>query len=32
MKLASYIADGRQAFGAVAADDVITLNERLGGR
>jgi 2-keto-4-pentenoate hydratase/2-oxohepta-3-ene-1,7-dioic acid hydratase in catechol pathway len=32
MKLASYIADGKEAFGAVAGEGVITLNERLGGR
>ncbi|MGA7488661.1 MAG: fumarylacetoacetate hydrolase family protein [Xanthobacteraceae bacterium] len=32
MKLASYIADGKQRFGVVAGDGVITLNERLGGR
>jgi len=32
MKLASYVADGKDCFGAVAADGVITLNQRLGGR
>ncbi len=32
MKLASYLADGRAAFGMVAGDGVITMNERLGGR
>jgi 2-keto-4-pentenoate hydratase/2-oxohepta-3-ene-1,7-dioic acid hydratase in catechol pathway len=32
MKLASYIADGKEVFGAVTGDGVITLNERLGGR
>ena len=32
MKLASYVADGKEAFGAVAGEAVITLNERLGGR
>ncbi len=32
MKLASYIADGKEVFGAVAGEGVITLNERLGGR
>jgi len=32
MKLASYLADGRAAFGVVAGDGVITMNERLGGR
>jgi 2-keto-4-pentenoate hydratase/2-oxohepta-3-ene-1,7-dioic acid hydratase in catechol pathway len=32
MKLASYVADGKEAFGAVAGEGVITLNERLGGR
>jgi 2-keto-4-pentenoate hydratase/2-oxohepta-3-ene-1,7-dioic acid hydratase in catechol pathway len=32
MKLASYIADGKHCFGAVAGDGVVTLNERLGGR
>jgi 2-keto-4-pentenoate hydratase/2-oxohepta-3-ene-1,7-dioic acid hydratase in catechol pathway len=32
MKLASYIADGKEAFGAVAGEGIITLNERLGGR
>src|SRR5262245_58509600 len=32
MKLASYIADGKPAFGVVAGDGVVTMNERLGGR
>ena len=32
MKLASYIANGKPAFGAVVGDGVVTLNERLGGR
>jgi 2-keto-4-pentenoate hydratase/2-oxohepta-3-ene-1,7-dioic acid hydratase in catechol pathway len=32
MKLASYVADGREAFGVVAEEGVITLNQRLGGR
>ena len=32
MKLASYMADGKACFGAVAGDGVITLNQRLGGR
>src|SRR3984893_11439035 len=32
MKLASYLADGRAAFGVVVHDGVITMNERLGGR
>jgi 2-keto-4-pentenoate hydratase/2-oxohepta-3-ene-1,7-dioic acid hydratase in catechol pathway len=32
MKLASYLADGRAAFGVVTSDGVITMNERLGGR
>jgi 2-keto-4-pentenoate hydratase/2-oxohepta-3-ene-1,7-dioic acid hydratase in catechol pathway len=32
MKLASYIADGKEAFGAVTEEAVITLNERLDGR
>src|SRR5215471_14829959 len=32
MKLASYMADGKPAFGAVVGDGVVTLNERLGGR
>jgi 2-keto-4-pentenoate hydratase/2-oxohepta-3-ene-1,7-dioic acid hydratase in catechol pathway len=32
MKLASYVADGKECFGVVAGDGVITLNERLGGR
>jgi 2-keto-4-pentenoate hydratase/2-oxohepta-3-ene-1,7-dioic acid hydratase in catechol pathway len=32
MKLASYVVDGKECFGAVAGDGVITLNQRLGGR
>ena len=32
MKLASYIADGKPAFGAVVGDGVVTLNDRLDGR
>jgi 2-keto-4-pentenoate hydratase/2-oxohepta-3-ene-1,7-dioic acid hydratase in catechol pathway len=32
MKLASFIAEGKSRFGAVAGDGVVTLNERLGGR
>jgi len=32
MKLASYLANGRAAFGVVTSDGVITMNERLGGR
>jgi len=32
MKLASYVVDGREAFGAVIGEAVVTLNERLGGR
>ena len=32
MKLASYIADGRRVFGAVIGEEVVMLNERLGGR
>ena len=32
MKLASYIADGKEAFGVVTGDGVVTMNERLGGR
>src|ERR1700730_660050 len=32
MKLASYIADGKDAFGVVVGEGVITLNGRLGGR
>jgi hypothetical protein len=31
MKLASYVVDGKQAFGTVVGEGVITLNERLGG-
>jgi 2-keto-4-pentenoate hydratase/2-oxohepta-3-ene-1,7-dioic acid hydratase in catechol pathway len=32
MKLASYVAEGREVFGAVIGGGVVTLNERLGGR
>ena len=32
MKLASYIADGKGAFGAVVGDGVVTMNDRLGSR
>src|ERR1700722_12307839 len=32
MKLASYLADGRAAFGVVRDDGVITMDERLGAR
>jgi 2-keto-4-pentenoate hydratase/2-oxohepta-3-ene-1,7-dioic acid hydratase in catechol pathway len=32
MKLASYIANGKPAFGVVVGDGVITMNERLNGR
>jgi 2-keto-4-pentenoate hydratase/2-oxohepta-3-ene-1,7-dioic acid hydratase in catechol pathway len=32
MKLASYVADGKECFGVVSGDGVITLNQRLGGR
>jgi 2-keto-4-pentenoate hydratase/2-oxohepta-3-ene-1,7-dioic acid hydratase in catechol pathway len=32
MKLASYVAGGKQCFGLVTGDGVVTLNERLGGR
>ncbi len=31
MKLASYIADGKEAYGVVTGDGVITMNERFGG-
>ena len=31
MKLASYIADGKECYGVVAGDGVITMNERFGG-
>jgi 2-keto-4-pentenoate hydratase/2-oxohepta-3-ene-1,7-dioic acid hydratase in catechol pathway len=31
MKLASYIADGAECYGAVTGDGVITMNERFGG-
>jgi 2-keto-4-pentenoate hydratase/2-oxohepta-3-ene-1,7-dioic acid hydratase in catechol pathway len=30
MKLASYIADGKECFGVVTGDGVVTLNQRLG--
>ena len=32
MKLASYVANGKECFGVVIGDGVVTLNERLGGR
>ncbi len=32
MKLASYLADGKPAFGVVTGDGVVTMNERLKGR
>jgi 2-keto-4-pentenoate hydratase/2-oxohepta-3-ene-1,7-dioic acid hydratase in catechol pathway len=32
MKLATYIAEGKQLFGAVIAGGVVTMNARLGGR
>jgi 2-keto-4-pentenoate hydratase/2-oxohepta-3-ene-1,7-dioic acid hydratase in catechol pathway len=32
MKLASYLADGKPAFGVVIGDGVVTMNERLKGR
>lgn len=32
MKLASYVADGKAAFGAVTGDGVVTLNSRLAGK
>jgi len=32
MKLASYVTDGQQAFGAVTGDSVITLNDRMRAR
>ncbi|HXF33726.1 MAG TPA: fumarylacetoacetate hydrolase family protein, partial [Candidatus Acidoferrales bacterium] len=32
MRLASYLADGAPAFGAVSGDGVVTMNARLGGR
>ena len=32
MKLASYIADGKPAYGVVTGDGVITMNERFGGQ
>jgi 2-keto-4-pentenoate hydratase/2-oxohepta-3-ene-1,7-dioic acid hydratase in catechol pathway len=32
MKLASYVADGKPAFGAVTGDGVVTLNDRLAGK
>jgi 2-keto-4-pentenoate hydratase/2-oxohepta-3-ene-1,7-dioic acid hydratase in catechol pathway len=31
MKLASYIADGKECYGVVTGDGVITMNERFGG-
>jgi len=31
VKLASYVADGREAFGAVVGDGVVTMNDRLKG-
>jgi 2-keto-4-pentenoate hydratase/2-oxohepta-3-ene-1,7-dioic acid hydratase in catechol pathway len=31
MKLASYIADGKEAYGVVVGDGVITMNDRFGG-
>ena len=32
MKLATFVADGKEWFGAVAANGAVTMNERLGGR
>ena len=32
MKLASYVAKGKELFGAVTGDGIVCLNERLGGR
>ena len=32
MKLASYIANGKPAFGVVVGDGVVTMNDKLGGR
>ena len=32
MKLASYVANGKDAFGAVTDDGVVTMNGRLGSR
>ena len=32
MKLASYVANGKDAFGVVTGDGVVTMNGRLGGR
>src|SRR5712691_4117300 len=32
MKFASYVADGKQCFGVVTGDGVVTMNQRLGGR
>ncbi len=32
MKLASYVADGKPAFGVVAGDGVVTMNHRLAGK
>ena len=31
MKLASYIADGKECYGVVTGDGVITMNDRFGG-
>ena len=32
MKLASYIADGKESFGVVVGDGVVTLNDKMGGK
>ena len=32
MKLASYVANGKPAFGVVVGDGVVTMNDRLSGR
>lgn len=32
MKLASYIADGKESFGVVVGDGVVSLNDKLGGK
>jgi len=32
MKLASYIADGKESFGAVVGDGVVTLNDKMDGK
>jgi 2-keto-4-pentenoate hydratase/2-oxohepta-3-ene-1,7-dioic acid hydratase in catechol pathway len=32
MKLASYLVDGKPAFGVITGDGVITMNQQLGGR